>query len=200
MSSVLLHNDNLGFEQNDLDPWILYPDGTVFSVSDDHVYEGLQSLRISTPANDNVTTYDVSDYAAATAGITYEASVWYYLPEDLLPAGPGGDSGEMLALGIGFYDGGNNLLSGFSWEQAWWPIGAADDAVTDDWTQLFVTAEAPEDTEVIQITLQTWGRGSVFYFDEVSVVPEPGSFLLILIGGIGLYAWRGKRINARRRG
>ena len=67
------------------------------------------------------------------------------------------------------------------------PVGSeyegVDETVVDAWTELAITRTAPADTEFVGVTLQAWGNGSLFYFDDVGLIPEPGVVGLIAITG-----------------
>jgi hypothetical protein len=178
-------NTNAGFEEATLAPWTVWdPQGPV-SVSADYARSGQQALKIDSSGMSQ-TDFQVSDYIIG--GETYDASAWYYLPSPLVDY-------EAASLRMIFYRWEESTSDWAQvgtplWDTAYGPEpGLPDESTSGVWTQLSLSAAAPIDAVMVDISLQARGAGSTFYFDDVSLIPEPGTAAMLMLG-VGLLWFR----------
>jgi len=193
-------DQNPSFETLYTDAWTSY-DPTVTANSFDFAFSGLESLKFDTPdfaedpvSGGNLPSYTLVDspHNNAIPGIDYTASGYYYVDQALV-------NHERLGLGIFWLKlngGGTALepsaidpgdwtivfgpeLKGEGVELSGFPIGQE---TVGAWTQIQYAGTAPADAEFMQIALEVRGDGSAVYFDEISVIPEPASILLVGMG------------------
>ncbi len=67
---------------------------------------------------------------------------------------------------------------------------------TDTWTELSGLATAPSGTQVgrfLAVTEDDGAWSGAVLFDSASVVPEPGTFIMLIMGGLGIALLRNRR-------
>ncbi len=127
---------------------------------------------------------------AAIAGVEYDFSLWAY---DNSGEAMGAQS--YLELRVEWWDGdpgdgGQQIGTGDS-------IGTFyGETATDTWTELSGSAMAPTDTQVGRFLAVTEDDGEwsgAVLFDSASAIPEPGTFAMLLLGGLGIALLRHRR-------
>ena len=195
----LFDSSNWSFE-NGLTNWTVYDPVDRIMVSSDFARTGTNSLLFATTNRtlggySDHGQYDVTSEGGVTVGISYTGTVYYYLSSVL-------SSNESLGADMTFYS-----VAGNTWTPigptVWAPVYGPDqygpqESVAGTWTQLKVVATAPVGADAIQFGMEVLGRGSDVYFDDVQVVPEPASWLLIL-GAVGGLAFLRRRLHGHRR-
>ena len=197
-------DNNSGFENPYTFAWVSY-EPSVTSNSSDFVFSGSLSLKFDTPdfaqsidPGGGLPAYTVVDWPhnAATPGVTYIASAYYYVDQPLV-------NHERLGLGIFWLklNAGGTALEFSTIDQGDWttvfgpelPSFPTGEETVGAWTQIDFTGAAPADAEFMQIALEVRGDGSAVYFDDISVIPEPASILLVGMGIAGLAMARRKQ-------
>ena len=199
---------NPGFESPYTDGWASF-DPSITSNSSDFAFTGNLSLKFDTPdfmetmepgGGLPLATVVDSPHNAATPGGTYIAEAYYYVDQPLL-------NHERLGLGIFWLklNAGGTALEFSAIDPGDWttvfgpelPTFPAGAETVGAWTRIEYTGTAPADAEFMQIALEVHGDGSAVYFDDVSVIPEPVSILLVGMGIAAVSLTRRKRIVTR---
>ena len=199
---------NWSFEQG-LTNWTAWDSITSENTSTNFAHTGNSSLMFATTPSSSRIQYDVCAEGGVDKGETYNASVWYYLPQNL-------SSNEALGLNMTFYSVDTNTwnwsVDGMThWDIAWGPDQYGPDTSTvGAWAQLGVSGTVPENANAIQVGMQVMGCGSTVYFDDVSInpislnmlapsqaLPEPSTFILSLLGLSAFLLRRRSRRNRR---
>ena len=197
---------NGGFEDG-FDSWDVFEppaaERYIINTDEDFVRNGSQSLKFDSDGVPARVHFDVTTLAAGTPGVEYIAEAWYYLPETLLiPDTPWDNE----ALGI--------VMQFLNWDDSSWSVlgdpiqtfeygpgpegsGLGDETTVGEWALLSVSGTAPAGTNWVQVGLQATGIGSVFYYDDVSLIPEPGAAVLLLGAAAGIGFWRRRRARNR---
>ena len=114
----------------------------------------------------------------ATAGTTYEYSV-----QVMDFSGDTTANNWDLRIEAEFYDASDTQLTAAV-------LGYFDSGIEPDdtWVEIGDSIVAPANTAYGRVVLRMWdwqeGIGGALYFDNVSVVPEPASFVLLGLGGL----------------
>jgi hypothetical protein len=190
----LFDPSNWSFESG-LTNWTAYDPVDRIMPSTTFARTGTNSLLFATTNNPSRVQYDVASEGGVDVGISYTGSVWYYISSALV-------SNEAIGAQITFYDVVGTTwtpLGATAWDIDWGPDDFGPDTTTvGAWTPLQVVATAPAGADAIQFGMQVFGRGSNVYFDDVSVVPEPATGVLIL-GAAGALAFLKRRLSKRSR-
>lgn len=190
----LFDSSNWSFEKG-LDNWTAYDPVDRIMVSTDFARTGTNALKFATTGSTTRVQYDVSGEGGVDAGVTYTGRVWYYISSAL-------SSNESIGVNMTYYDVTDSTwtpLGAPVWSVAWGPDAFGPDTTTvGAWTPLEVSGIAPAGVEAVQFGMQVFGRGSPVYFDDVQIIPEPATGLLIL-GGAGALAFLRRRLNRRPR-
>lgn len=190
----LFDSSNWSFEKG-MDNWTAYDPVDRIGVSTDYSRTGTNSLKFATTGNTVRVQYDVTGEGGVDAGITYTGRVWYYISSAL-------SSNESIGVNMTYYDVTDSTwtpLGAPVWSVAWGPDAFGPDTTTvGTWMPLEVSGIAPAGVEAVQFGMQVFGRGSSVYFDDMQIIPEPATGLLIL-GGAGALAFLRRRLNQRCR-
>lgn len=190
----LFDSSNWSFE-NGLANWDVYDPVDRISTSTDFARTGSYSLKFATTASTARVQYDVASAGGVDVGLTYTGTVWYYISSAL-------SSNESIGANMSFYDVVDltwTRIGSTVWDIDWGPDDLGPDTTTiGTWTPLQVVGMAPVGADAIQFGMQVFGRGSNVYFDDVQIIPEPASGVLIL-GAAGVMMFIRRRLNARRR-
>lgn len=126
---------------------------------------------------------------AANADTAYNFSLWAF---DNSGEAMGAES--YLELRVEWFDGdpglGGTLIGGDSIDTFY------GETATDTWTELSGAATSPSGTQVGRFVAVTeddgvWSGAAIF--DDASVVPEPGTFVMLIMGGLGIALLRNRR-------
>lgn len=192
---------NPSFEEPLSTGWYVYDarPTTEIDTSTDFALSGLSSLRISSTNGATVEAYTLSDnpLGYAIPGEEYVLTWNYYLDNDLIDDGASAPNAERFGAGLFFYQADGVTPSAIN------PGGLSivfgpdnsfpSDATVGAWTQMTLNTTAPADAVFVQVSIEMQGRGSTVYLDDINVIPEPGSALLLAIGGLGIAAFRRRR-------
>lgn len=149
--------------------------------ADNEVHDGDWSIRRWSPG---LGIYqDVFDI---TPGGTYEASAWFF--DD---SGEPMDGDAYFELRLEWRDNDTTLSTDV--------IGTFNGGGTlDQWTEVSGFGTAHQDAEYVRFVISTegtgdpWGRGT---FDSATLIPEPGTMAMLLLGGLGLVWARRRRVS-----
>jgi hypothetical protein len=192
---------NPSFEEPLTNGWYVYDSRPTSEIdtSTDFALSGTSSLKIDSTDNATVQAYTLSDnpLGYATPGVEYILTWNYYLDVQLIDDGSPAPNAERFGAGLFFYQADGVTLSAINpggLSVIWGPDeNFPSDATVGAWTQGTLTLTAPADAVFMQVSLEMQGRGSTVYLDDITVVPEPGTALLLAIGGLGLAALRRRR-------
>lgn len=200
-------DNNAGFETPYTNAWYSFDPG-VTTNSTLFARTGLSSMEFATPdftpddvPGGNLPSYTLVDwpYNAASEGETWTATAYYRVDQAL-------ENHERLGIGIFWIDATgaivdpdnnpiNNWTTVFGPEVSTggsnFPIG---NEVVGAWTPIQITSTAPAGTAYMQVALEVAGSGSAIYYDDIEVIPEPASILLVGMGLIVVAVTRRKRL------
>ncbi len=165
----------------------------------------------------DVPEYVLQDYLygeTIPGGATYTVSAWYYLETSLREEERIGIS----VIGLKVNGAGTAFEPSSDWVSPFNPAfdpdlnyttvfgattnrtGTSGFETVGVWTEITHTYTAPADADYLQLSLRNRGTGSTVYWDNVTVVPEPATLVLVGLGlatMAGTVSRRGRNRNGR---